>query len=155
MRKKLRRKKRKHRSILMLISVPVIAVIIVVALYYGLQPLQQPQNQQKEPVESFFEIINPTVNYGWFGPNETVLFIEQLGFTLKSVGGDAHDVIIQSTAMSEPVELVYPLLKNQTRYIELYYGSRYLSQKTEEGFPVEIKIWSKEAAGTITIFLEY
>lgn len=137
-----------------MISVLIVGTVAI-ALLYQLQFQPQSQGLPKERAEDYFEVINATVNDGWFESNETILFIRVLGFTLKAVGGDAHDVIIQSTAMSEPRELVQPLLKNQSRYIELAYKYGYMSTRTEKGFPVEIKIWSREAEGTITVFLEY
>jgi len=139
----------------MLISILIIGVFIAIALLYQLQPQQLSQNPEKELAENYFEIINATVNFGWLKQNDTVLIIEQLGFMLKAVGGDAHDVIIRSTAMSEAYQEIDPLLKNQTRYIDLYYKYGYMSKRTEKGFPIEIKIWSLEAEGTINVILEY
>jgi len=151
-----RRKRRKSRKWvwILLAFIIVLGIIIVPRLFQGQSELQ------KKSAEEYFEIFDATVNDGEFRDgssyeNSSVLIIYGISYKVRAIGGDAHDVIIQSWVMAEPVELV-TILEGQYEYVEQSSAPPfgYLAEKAENGmFPFEVKISSHEAEGTITIYL--
>lgn len=151
MRRKKRIKKRKvSKSVLILSLVVVIAIIISVAIYLN----QQQGSFQKRTAEEYFEILNATVDYGDFRQNDTVV-IYTISFEIKAVGGDAHDVMVQSWARAQNYA-VGTILEGETKAVmEMTSNPPFgiLSRENEDGkFPMEIRITSMEADGYVTIY---
>lgn len=149
MRRKKRIKKRKvSKSVLILSLVVVIAIIISVAIY-----LNQQQGGLRT-AEEYFEILNATVDYGDFRQNDTVV-IYTISFEIKAVGGDAHDVMVQSWARAQSYA-VGTILEGETKAVmEMTSNPPFgiLSRENEDGkFPMEIRITSMEADGYVTIY---
>jgi len=149
MRRKKRIKKRKvSKSVLILSLVVVIAIIISVAIY-----LNQQQGGLRT-AEEYFEILNATVDYGDFRQNDTVV-IYTISFEIKAVGGDAHDVMVQSWARAQNYA-VGTILEGETKAVmEMTSNPPFgiLSHENEDGkFPMEIRITSMEADGYVTIY---
>ncbi len=151
-----RRKRRKSRKWvwILLAFIIVLSIIIVPRLFQGQYELQ------KKSVEEYFEIFDATVNDGEFRggltyENSSAVIIYGISYKIRAKGGDAHDVIIQSWARAEPLDLL-TILEGQYKYVEQSSAPPfgYLTEKAENGmFPFDVKIKSAEAEGTITINL--
>lgn len=157
MRKPKKRRKSRKWTWILIAFILVLGIIVVPRLF---QSLASSPKVEKSRAEEYFEIFNATVNDGVFKDGSSYedssrLVIYGISFCLRTKGGDAHDVIIQSWAKAEPVDFE-TILEGQYKYVEQSSQSPfgYLSEKAENGmFPFDVKISSVEAEGTITIYL--
>jgi len=145
--KEKRRKKKTNKRTLVFLAIVCLFVIVIVVSY-----LSQPQRPEKKPAEEYFRIFEPTVNYGEPRENGTIWLINDISFKLQAIGGDASNVIVQSWAMAEPVELM-DIPKGESRYVNQFSSVAYLIKMNEDGkFPMSIRITSTEADGEIIIY---
>ena len=151
--KKNRRKKRTKikREIVVLLAI-ISILVVAVALY-----LNARARAPKKPAEGYFSIFDNTINDAEPRTNDTVIvrwIIYGISFKIQAADGDAHDVIILSWAKAEPV-YIGDIPKGEWRYVSQT-SSRpfgYMSQIDEDGkVPMKIRITSKEAEGTVTIY---
>lgn len=147
-----RRKKRTKLNKRMAVLLVIVGVFMLAAVASYLSQLR---SLEKKPAEEYFRVFDATVNYGVPRRNGTAWIIYGISFKLQAVGGDAHNVIVQSWAMAEPVELgdiPKDGFKTVTQTSAPPFG--YLSEMNEDGkFPMLIRITSLEAEGKITIYL--
>ncbi len=129
------KRKKKSKKLWILLVLLIFGVITVIGLYQS----------QQQPANIHFEIVSA----GWEGPppelksNGSVAIIYGISVTFKVVGGDAHQVVVESWVDSEPEELG-TMLKDTPKTVLLYALPGYLSRKEENGYPVEIRIKSLE-----------
>ena len=151
-RKKKKRRKVNKAKVALSVFVGVIVVLIVASF------LSQPHSPQgePEPANKYFQVLGSTVDDGDFPnfPDTTELIILGLSLNLTAVGGDAHDVFLESTGFSDP-QYIGNMPKDQIRFVSLQFPQGYLSVKKESGFPVSIRIRSTEAVGEITFYIPY
>lgn len=153
------RRKRKKKKIILLSFVFVIGVIAVWALY-GNQGIESTYL-----AEEYFDISDVAYE-GFFQSNGSVLAVHILEFNLTAVGGDAHQVRIPNLAIDEP-DPVFPkdeyvdlgnMLQGEAETVKLTTERGVYVRLEEEGFPIKIRIISKETFGDpidqfITIYL--
>lgn len=150
-RKGKRRKKSNQKKVIL----PLVAgiLIILAAAIYFIQS-HGPQDMQKKPPEEYFKVLNATVLIG--EPLEENMWkLSFISFQLQAVGGDAHNVIIKSWAMSNPQELE-DILENESKPVLLQAPSPhgYVTEMNNDGMlPIIIAVTSDEAEGKITILL--
>lgn len=143
--KKVRRtkRKRKTRVRIAVLSFFGVILIVLVASYF----LQQ-SSPTKEPAHLYFE-VEPGVLIGDLLGNTWA--VHQITFSIRPVGGDANNLIILSWAMGDDQELG-DITQNQSVPVLLQARSPDLIEPNEAGkIPVEIRVYSREAEGTITI----
>jgi len=148
-----RRKIKISKWILPLTLILGLSVFIAAAAFY--RPSQN--TQTKSPATEYFEIVSPTTNYAMFqDDNKTILKIYALQFSIKAVKGPVHDVTVLSWANSEEGEGdVGDLQLGESKFVELKSSQGCISEREENGFPVEIGVTSVEAEGNIAFFLKY
>jgi len=149
---------RKKTSILFVLLL-IFGVIIAVGVYQNMHQSSSQSNQEYSAAE-YFEIVNATINDGKLRRNETtgeIIAVEiySISFEVKAVKGDAHNVVVQGWARSQPEELG-TILKGEARAVieqRTSTSAPYLSQKNADGkFPMTIRITSQEASGFIIIY---
>ena len=152
MKKKRRKKGTKVKKEIVVLLV-IIGVLVVAAASY----LSQQRSREKKPAEEYFRVFDATINDAEPRTNDTAIvrwIIYGISFKIQTVGGDAHDVIVQSWGKAYPV-YVGDIPKGEFRYVSQM-SSRpfgYMSKIDEDGkFPMTIRITSKEAEGAITIY---
>jgi len=132
----------------MIVALIVILFVVIAASYKG-------QVKQKYESSEYFEIYDA----GYFPPtgNGSTIQIQTLGFYIRAVMGDAHNVNIRCGNMPSP-ELVPPdgtILKGESAFSgEIYPNIIYPALGVGKEFPIEIGIECTEASGEITIFLK-
>jgi len=148
MRKEKRRTRKTDKRMLALLVIVSLFVLVIVGSY-----MSQPNNQrpEKKSAEEYFRIFEPTVNYGEPRENGTIWLVYDISFKLQAIGGNASNVIVQSWATAEPVELM-DIPKGEFRYVNQVSSVAYLVKMNEDGkFPMPIRIKSREAEGKIII----
>lgn len=150
------KKKRRRRTSKVKVILPIALgtiIVLAVALY-----LSQPPSQQRKPAQEYFRVLGSTVDIGDFPnfPDTSLLMIRAISFNITAVGGDAHGVVIESIALSEP-QLLGDISQGQIVYVNLAFGGGLLSEFNEEeqGFPVTIRIRSMEASGELTFYIPF
>ncbi len=151
MRKRKKRRKSRKWVWILFAFILLLGIIVVPRLFQS--------QSERQRADDYFEIFDAAVNDGDFKDgssyeDSSILVIYGISFKLRAKGGDAHDVIIQSWAQAEPVDLE-TILEGQYKYVEQAsvppFG--YLTEKAENGmFPFDVEIKSVEAEGTITIY---
>jgi len=146
-------RKRKKSKLIAALSVAIGIIVILSVVSY----LNQTQNSsQTKPAEEYFRVFNATVNDGEPRENGTMFIVYDVSFVIQPVGGDAHNVIIQSwTGKAEAAELG-DIPQNQSKYVNLVSPRPFgvLIAMNEDGkFPLRIMVTSTEARGYITIYL--
>lgn len=145
--RKRRRKSQKTKAILLLATGIIIVLAVALYLYHS----HGPQHLQKKPAEEYFKLLNAKV-LGGEPIGENMWKINLISFELQAIGGDAHNVIIKSWAMSEPQELEN-IPENESRSVILQspYPNADVVEMNDEGMlPVTIAVTSDEAEGKIT-----
>jgi len=141
-----RKRKRRKKGNKTIVIIPLVGIVILlaIALYFN-QP-----HVQKKTAEEYFKVLDPKVLAGEH-KEENVWKIYHISFKLQAIGGDAHNVIIQSWAMADPQEL-FDIPKNESRLVilESLWGD-FVEMNNEGKLPVSITITSDEAEGKITI----
>ncbi len=94
-----RKRRKSNKTIVILLFVAGIFISLAIASYFN-QP-HGPQSLRKKPAEEYFKVLNAKV-LGCEPRGENVWKIYLISFELQAIGGDAHNVVIQSWAMSEP-----------------------------------------------------
>ena len=146
--RKRKRRKKSNKRLVILLLVASILIILAVAAY--LIQHNGPQDLQKKPAVEYFEVLNANVLVGDL-LEENTWKISSISFELQAIGGDAHNVIIQSWAMAEPQELEN-ILENESKAVILQSPNGQVVETNNEGMlPVIIKVTSDEAEGKITI----
>lgn len=151
MKRKKRIKKRKVNKPLLIVSLVAVVIIIITVASF----ISQQRGFQEKTAEEYFEILDPTVDYGELIQNDTAVKIYTISFKIKAVGGDAHDVMVQSWARAEryPVGTIFEGEVKAVIQMMSPPPFAYLSEKNEDGkFPMEVKITSIEANGFVTIY---
>lgn len=157
----MRKKKKRTRINKQIVVLSVIIgafMVAAVASYLTQSPgVEKEPGVDKKPAKEYFKVLNATIDYAEPRYNDTAIIaweIFDISFTLQAVGGDANNVIVQSWANAEPVELG-DIQKDHSKYVTQSspppFG--YLSEINEnEKFPMTIRITSEEAEGKITIY---
>lgn len=140
-------RKFKKKTILTIALLLVFGAIIVLGLY-------QSQLEAKQyTVEEYFEV---TAGYEPMGndlseKNGTVWIIHAIWVGVRAVKGDAHGVVIQSWAGSEPLNLGdIPTGQVRREMMNSYIGAR-LTQKDDNKFYVTLRILSQEISGSVNV----
>lgn len=144
-RKRKKKKKASSRIAILLVAVA-FGSVAVVALYQS-----QVQNGGSREAQDYFEVVSAGVDTGEILSNETWK-LTGISLTFKAAGGDAHEVVIQSWAGSEPI-LVGAMRKDIPRTVGLISSRGYITHRKPEGFPVEIRITCLEASGKFKFYL--
>lgn len=155
MAKKTRGGRNTKKAIVGLFIIIVLAAIIALGVY-------QNKPQAKKSAAEYFEILDPSLTDREYlepsiadggGPETSnVLIVYGISFKLKAIGGDAHNVIVDSWGEAEPVNFD-EMRKNQYESVEQT-SPRPLGVRIEreEGkFPFPLRIFSSEAEGEIII----
>jgi len=147
-----KKRQKSSRALWILSSIIVIVVVLVVVGLSASQP------REKEPAQKYFQILWSTFEDPSFPefPDTSQLMMLGVSFNITAVGGDAHNVIVESLAMSEPQELGN-MAKGEVKYVSMQFGNYYVTSYNEQmqGYPVKIRINSAEAAGEITFYIPF
>ncbi len=149
-----REKKHRRIAIPVLIVAGIFLILVSIAMFYYLPRNHGELGQTEYEVEEYFNVVNPTVDYGRLVGNESVI-IYQMSFTLKAVGGDAHYVSVGygMEGMPRPVDLGN-MSKGEAIWVQLSFPSRgYLLEPKDEGLTVSIPIVCEETAGDVKVYL--
>ncbi len=146
------KKEKKKKGVNVGVKVLLVTIGVLILVAVG-SYLSGPQSVKKKPAEEYFRVSEAYIVSGEPRENGTAYMIYDIYFELQAVGGDAHNVIIQSWAMAEPVELG-DISEGKSKDVRQNspnpYG--YFSEMNEDGkFPMQIRITSKEAEGKIII----
>ena len=142
-----RKKKKKTSSKIAILLIVVFGFITVIVWYQS-----QVQNGGSRDAQDYFEVVSAGVDSGRVENNGTVWILTGISLTFKAVGGDAHEVVIQSWADSDPI-LIGTMLKDYPRTVGLFSSRGYATSKELDGFPVTIRIASLEASGKFKFYL--
>jgi hypothetical protein len=86
--------------------------------------------------------------------SNTIIRISLLYFNLTATGGAAHHVVIFAQGMTAPEDYYYDeILNGTTVSLEVQFKYHVQSTKQEAGFPIDIRIYSDEAEGYVTLFI--
>ena len=89
--------------------------------------------------------------------SSTIVKISTLYFNITATGGDAHHLNIFPPGMGDIQDYpAYDEAPNGTALpVQLTFPNPILStfSSTEKGFPIDIKLYSEEAEGTITLYI--
>lgn len=145
------KKKRRKRSKVKVILTVVVGIFIVLAVA---SYIRLPSNTGAKTAQEYFQILGSTVDVGDFPnwPDTKEVLLKAISFNITAVGGDAHGVVIDSIALSQPKPLG-DILKGQIVFVTLEFGGGYLSTLKDQGYPVKIRIRSMEAAGELTFYI--
>lgn len=149
--KKMKKKKKTGRKIAILLVLMIFVFITAFAWY--LSQVQNPSSKQE--AQDYFQVTSAAVNptgREQIEENGTVWIIHAISVTFKAVGGDAHMVVVQSWAGSQP-ELIDTMLKDVPRQVILFSSHGTAIRKEPGGFPVTLRITSVEASGKIKFYL--
>lgn len=136
-------------------------VIIVLAAVIALGVYQN-KPQAKKSAAEYFEILDPALTDREYlepsiaeggGPEtSSMLRVYGISFRLKAIGGDAHNVIVESWGEAEPVNFD-EIRKNQYGAVQQTSPHPYgVAIEREDGkFPFPVTIFSSEAEGEIII----
>lgn len=143
-------RKSKKKTILAIALLLVFAVIIVIGFHQSQQEVKQ------YTVEEYFEVtaaVEPMGN-DLFENNGTVWIIHAIWAGVRPVKGDAHAVVVQSWAGSDPLNLG-DIPKGQIRrdIMNSYLGSHIAQNRTDGNFHVTLRIYSQEASGRVDVVL--
>ena len=127
-------------------------VVLIVASYLS----QQRPAQEVPPADQYFRVLGSTVDDADFPrlPDTSVLLLRGVSFNLTAFAGDAHEVFLESTGLSD-AQYLGTIEKDEVRFISLQFPQGYMVTEKESGYPVEIRIRSTEARGAITFYLVY
>ena len=142
-----RKKKKKTSSKIAILLIVVFGFITVIVWYQS-----QVQNGGSRDAQDYFEVVSAGVDSGRVENNGTVYILTGISLTFKAVGGNAHEVVIQSWADSDPI-LIGTMLKDVPRTVYLLSDRGYATSKEPDGFPVTIRIASLEASGKFKFYL--
>jgi hypothetical protein len=112
----------------------------------------QPSPPKKTP-DQYFSFTGLTAE----GTNvsSTIVKISTLYFNITATGGDAHHLNIFPPGMGDVQDYpAYDEAPNGTAFpVQLAFPNPVLSRETAQGFPIDIKLFSEEAEGTITLYI--
>lgn len=142
-------KGKKNKRLIAFVLLLIFGIIIAIGFYQGQLQLLQP----KKPAEEYFELFDYGPDNCQLLNNGSSLMIYEIHFWIKAVGGDAHSVIAKSWANAQP-EYVGDIEANQLKFVSQASPSfGYISHRNSDGmYPFPVKLTSREAEGTITIY---
>jgi hypothetical protein len=112
----------------------------------------QPSPPKKTPDQyfSFTSLAAEATNV-----SSTIVKISTLYFNITAIGGDAHHLNIQPPGMVDPQDYPqYDEAPNGTALpVQLTFPNPVLSAEKAQGFPINIKLYSDEAEGMITLYI--
>jgi len=155
---KLRRKKKGKWNKPVVILLCVTAMIIVIT--FSVLNQRNPQSPQppKEAANGYFSFSQGLAVATAAGPENSTILIDQAGFYITAVGGNATNVYVrplQGNVDLEDTPHIDELIQGQTVEVgPIMYPYKVLSTKEAEGWPILFEITCKEAEGEVTIYIE-
>lgn len=140
------RRKRKRRNKKKFIALFFFGVVIVAALAVL---FQSPREAPILTAEEYFDISDVTYE-GFIEGNGSLLILYVLNFNLTAVAGDAHEVRLPNLGLDEPTSWrekyvdLGTIRFNHTETVTLSTEQGVYIHLKEEGFPIEVRIISKE-----------
>jgi hypothetical protein len=148
MTKKAVRRVRSRRRKWPYVSVIVIAAVLIAVLAYI-------DSQPKPPKDSsrYFIISDLAGVYRPLAGGNTTILITDFAFNFTPVGGDAHNLVIFTTGMSDPTEHAFQYVPNGTSTFsgEILPQFGIQSRLTVGQYPINITINCDEAVGDVTL----
>lgn len=157
----------KHRRKLRISSwmLPYLIIILIFSVFVGAaafyRPAQTPEVNPPAQAKDYFQTVNATTDSydvkTFRDSNGTILKLYSLMFSIKPVGGPAHEVTVSGFSDADPVDATpFNLTQGQSGFIQLRATSSYPVQAELEegkGFPFMMYVSSIEAEGEITVYL--
>lgn len=137
--------------IFLVLGIATVLILILISL-----------NTQQSPAaiidsNKYFVISNATALASYGTSTNTTIIIKSLSFDFTPIGGDAHFVEVRDQMMSQTESLyVWEVIPNGTSTTLdeiLISGAGIFSVKQPEGYPVKMKIDSREARGWVNFFI--
>jgi hypothetical protein len=137
----------KKRILIPLFITFVVVLSISIMVYKGQEP-----PPKKTPAEYFS--FSDVSAFATSVTNSTIR-VKLLHFMLTATAGDANHLVIFSPGMTDPADYYHldDVKNGTTASIEITFPYDVQSVKEQEGFPVDIKIFSDEAEGKITLYI--
>lgn len=139
------KKTSRKRNAAILLIVVVFAALAVIGLY------QNMSSSRPLTAQEYFEVTAAGIISGSIPENNTYL-VTAITVTFKPIRGDAHEVVVQSWANSDPQD-VGDLKKDAVFTVSLYSQYGVVLKRQPQGFLTSIRITSWEASGEVKFYL--
>jgi hypothetical protein len=155
---KLRRKKKGKWNKPLVILLCVTAMIIVIT--FSVLNQRNPQSPQppKEAANEYFSFSQGLAVATPNDPENSTILIDQAGFYITAVGGNATNVHVRPLQGNVPLEetpRIDELIQGEAVEVgPITYPYKVLSTKEAEGWPILFKITCNEAEGEVTVYIE-
>jgi len=150
--KQYKSKQRKKRNVkyLEVASAILLTVAIVSALVIWYNP--NAPRIQKALATDYFAFSDITALYESFANTDEIIKIRQLFFDMTPVGGNATNVHIDPSGITDPVDYTWSKITNGTSEpVEIILTSPVQSVKNGTMFPIKVKVYSDQAEGYVTL----
>jgi len=149
------RKRRKSRRTLLAASI-IITVFAVALVFLAISQIKP--TPPKKNSSDYFAISGPPSGpaaTGRYAPgsNETIVLIDRFGFYFMPIIGDAHEVTLFMSGKILSEDFFWQEITNRTETFsgEILPKFEIISHRQADGYPVEIRIFSKEADGYLNV----
>lgn len=136
----------RKRDAAILLIVVVFAAIAVIGLY------QNMSSSRPLTAQDYFQVTEAGIIDGSVEDNGTIYVVKAITVTFKPVKGDAHEIVVQSWANSEPQD-VGDLKKDTLKTVSLFSTYGVALRRQPQGFLTSIRITSWEATGEVKFYL--
>ena len=128
-----------------------IAFVVILSISIIVYDAPEPP-PKKTPAEYFS--FSDVAAFATSVTNSTIR-IKILHFMLTATVGDANNLVIFSPGMTDPLDYYHlnDVKNGTTTPIEITFPYDVQSVKEQEGFPIDIRIFSDEAEGKITLYI--
>lgn len=140
------KKTSRKRDAVILLIVVIFAAIAVIGLY------QNMSSSRPLTAQEYFEVTEAGIIDGTPQDNGTTYIVRAITVTFKPVKGDAHEIVVQSWANSEPQD-IGDLKKDTPQTVSLFSTYGVALKRQPEGFLTSIRITSWEVSGVVKFFL--
>jgi hypothetical protein len=140
--------------ILLTTAIAILIILITISTYLKKNTPQQP----KANPEEYFEFTDVGALVDKKSIKGGIILIKMLHFKMTPIKGNATSVVIKPLAGNVP-QGDWPhkdfIAKNETFGVEITFQTLVDSEPTPEGYyPIEVYIYSKEAEGPVTLFID-
>jgi hypothetical protein len=134
------------------IAAAVLIVAAVVSLLIAFYNPNSPPPQPKVPATDYFAFSDLGAEYFALNGTDKIIRIKYLYLTLTPVGGNATDLHLEVSGITDPLDYYYPEITNGTsKPIEVTLQSGRQVTKTGTTFPLSIRLYCKESEGYVTL----
>lgn len=154
---KLRRKKKGkwNKPVVILLCITAMVIVITFSVLNQRNPQSQPPKEAANEYFSFSQglaVATPT------DPENSTILIEQAGFYITAVGGNATNVHVrplQGNVLEEDTPRIDELIQGEAVEVgPIMYPYKVASTKEAEGWPILFEITCNEAEGEVTVYIE-